>query len=235
MPPGISTSDFYYILPELVLTAGALLVLIADVALPKAQRGALAWVTLLALGATAVSLAPFTSTRVEVAHGLLAVDQFALFFKFVFLLAAGITVLMSVRYLAIEGASPGEYYFLILCATLGMMIMAGGIDLITIFIGLETMAVSFYILVGFIKPSQRSNEAAVKYFLLGAFSLGILLYGMSLMYGLSGTTNPRGMAAPLARQEEEPPLVPARILAVAGVPGQTRPVAFPLTGAPAVG
>ncbi len=97
---------------------------------------------------------------------------------------------MSVRYLEIEGASPGEYYFLILCATLGMMIMAGGIDLITIFIGLETMAVSFYILAGFIKPNQRSNEAAVKYFLLGAFSLGILLYGMSLMYGLSGHHEP---------------------------------------------
>ena len=217
MPPGISTSDFYYILPELVLTAGALLVLIADVALPKAQRGALAWVTLLALGATAVSLAPFTSTRVEVAHGLLAVDQFALFFKVVFLLAAAITVLMSVRYLAVEGASPGEYYFLILCATLGMFIMAGGIDLITIFIGLETMAVSFYILAGFIKPNQRSNEAAVKYFLLGAFSLGILLYGMSLMYGLSGTTNLRVMATQFTGQEKDPRLILAVILVVAGV------------------
>jgi NADH-quinone oxidoreductase subunit N len=217
MPPGISTSDFYYILPELVLTAGALLVLIADVALPKAQRGALAWVTLLALGATAVSLAPFTSTRVEVAHGLIAVDGFALFFKGVFLLAAAITVLMSVRYLAIEGASPGEYYFLILCATLGMFVMAGGIDLITIFIGLETMAVSFYILAGFIKPNQRSNEAAVKYFLLGAFSLGILLYGMSLMYGLSGTTNLRVMAAQFTGQERDPRLVLAVILVVAGV------------------
>src|SRR6266496_706727 len=217
MPPGISTSDFYYILPELVLTAGALLVLIADVALPKAQRGALAWVTLLALGATAVSLAPFTSTRVEVAHGLMAVDQFALFFKVVFLFAAAITVLMSVRYLAVEGASPGEYYFLILCATLGMFVMAGGIDLITIFIGLETMAVSFYILAGFIKPNQRSNEAAVKYFLLGAFSLGILLYGMSLMYGLSGTTNLRVMATQFTGQERDPRLVLAVILVVAGM------------------
>ncbi len=82
-----------------------------------------------------------------------------------------------------------------------MMIMAGGIDLITIFIGLETMAVSFYILAGFIKPNQRSNEAAVKYFLLGAFSLGILLYGMSLLYGLSGTTNLRAMATALVGQE----------------------------------
>ena len=85
-----------------------------------------------------------------------------------------------------------------------MMIMAGGIDLITIFIGLETMAVSFYILAGFIKPNQRSNEAAVKYFLLGAFSLGILLYGMSLMYGLSGTTNLRAMAPMLAGQARDP-------------------------------
>jgi NADH-quinone oxidoreductase subunit N len=217
MPAGISSSDFYYILPELVITAGSLLVLIADVALPRAQRAALGWVTLAVLAATALSLVPFASTRVEVAHGLIAVDQFALFFKIVFLLAAAITVLMSMRYLAVEGVSPGEYYFLILCATLGMMIMAGGIDLVTIFIGLETMAVSFYILAGFIKPNQRSNEAAVKYFLLGAFSLGILLYGMSLMYGLSGTTNLRAMATLLGGQDRDPRLVLAVILMVAGV------------------
>src|SRR5436190_15494967 len=217
MPAGLSASDFYYILPEIVLTAGALLVLIADVMLPPARRRALGWVALLAIGATAASLAPFTSTHVEVGNGLIAVDRFALFFKIVFLLAAAITVLMSFHYLDVEGAPPGEYYFLILCATLGMMIMAGGIDLITIFVGLETMAVSFYILAGFIKPSQRSNEAAVKYFLLGAFSLGILLYGMSLMYGLSGTTNLRVMAPLFAGQESDRRLVLAVILVVAGV------------------
>jgi len=217
MPAGLSASDFYYILPEIVLTAGALLVLIADVMLPPARRRALGWVALLAIGATAASLAPFTSTHVEVANGLIAVDRFALFFKIVFLLAAVITVLMSFHYLDGEGAPPGEYYFLILCATLGMMIMAGGIDLITIFVGLETMAVSFYILAGFIKPSQRSNEAAVKYFLLGAFSLGILLYGMSLMYGLSGTTSLRTMAPLFAGQQTDRRLVLAVILVVAGV------------------
>jgi NADH-quinone oxidoreductase subunit N len=216
MPAGLSASDFYYLLPELVLTAGALIVLIADVLLPRGSR-ALAWVTLLVIGATLASLAPFARSHVEVAHGLLAVDQFALFFKIVFLSAAALTVLISIRYLEIEGASPGEYYFLILCATLGMMIMAGGIDLITIFVGLETMAVSFYILAGFIKPNQRSNEAAVKYFLLGAFSLGILLYGMSLMYGLSGTTNLRTMAVAFGGQEGDPRLVLAVILVVAGV------------------
>jgi NADH-quinone oxidoreductase subunit N len=220
MPQGIAASDFSYLLPELVLISGALLVLIADVALPRSARtshGALAWLTLATIGATLVSLIPLAGTRVEVAHGLIAVDRFALFFKIVFLAAAAMTVLMSVRYLEVEGVPPGEYYFLILCATLGMMIMAGGIDLITIFIGLETMALSFYILVGFIKPNQRSNEAAIKYFLLGAFSLGILLYGMSIMYGLSGTTGLRVMAPVLAGKVHDPRLVLAVILVVAGV------------------
>jgi len=217
MPPGISTSDFYYILPELVLTAGALVLLIVDVALGKRAKAApLAWVSLIVLVATGLALRPFISTNVVVANGLIAVDTFALFFKIVVLLAAAVTILMSVTYLDTEGVrSPGEYYFLILCAVLGMMIMAGGIDLITIFIGLETMAVSFYILAGFIKPNQRSNEAAVKYFLLGAFSLGILLYGMSLMYGLSGTTNLRQMAGLLTRGDERVTL--AVILVAAGV------------------
>ena len=216
MPPGLSISDFYYILPELVLTGGALLLLVIDVMLPRNSK-ALMWVALAALMATAISLWPFRAVHVEVSNGLIAVDQFGVFFKAIFLIAAMLTVLMSQHYLEIEGASPGEYYFLILCATLGMMIMAGGIDLITLFIGLETMAVSFYILAGFIKPSQRSNEAAVKYFLLGAFSLGILLYGMSLMYGLSGTTNLRVMAGAFAGQERDARLVLAVILVVAGV------------------
>ncbi len=216
MPAGISATDFYYILPELVLTVGALVVLISDVLLPRGSK-TLVWITMGALVATMLSLLPFSSTHVEVAKGLIAVDRFAFFFKFVFLVAAALTVLMSVRYLEVEGASPGEYYFLILCATLGMMIMAGGIDLITIFIGLETMAISFYILAGFLKPNQRSNEAAVKYFLLGAFSLGILLYGMSLMYGLSGTTNLRTMATIFVGQERDPRLALAVILVVAGV------------------
>jgi NADH-quinone oxidoreductase subunit N len=217
MPPGISLSDFYYILPEIVITIGALLVLIVDVSLPRSSRSMLAWVTMGVIIATLVSLLPFIDTRVEVANGLLAVDRFALFFKILFLISAAITVLMSTRFLEVEGAPAGEYFFLILCATLGMMVMAGGIDLITIFIGLETMAISFYILAGFIKPNQRSNEAAVKYFLLGAFSLGILLYGMSIMYGLSGTTGLRAMAPVLVGQERDPRLVLAVILVVAGV------------------
>jgi len=216
MPPGVSAADFKYLLPEIVLTVGSLLVLIADVLLRRGSR-VLPWLTIAVLGATAVALVPFANEHREIANGLIAIDRFGLFFKVLFLIAAAMTVMMSVRYLEIEGASPGEYYFLILCSTLGMMIMAGGIDLITTFIGLETMAVSFYILAGFIKPNQRSNEAAVKYFLLGAFSLGILLYGMSLMYGLSGTTNLRVMATAFGGQERDPRLMLAVVLIVAGM------------------
>ena len=226
-------SDFYYLLPELVLTAGALLVLVADVLLPRA-RNALLRVGLARRarrrGRRARARAP--ARNVDVASGLIAVDRFALFFKVLFLVAAILTVLMSPRYLESRACAPGEYYFLILCATLGMMIMAGGIDLITIFIGLETMAISFYILAGFIKPNQRSNEAAVKYFLLGAFSLGILLYGMSLLYGLSGTTNLRDDGDVARRRPGADLRLPfAVILVVAGIGLQDRGRAVPHVGA----
>lgn len=217
MPPGINLSDFYYLLPEIVLTTGALLLLLADLMTPRDKQSILAWVTLAILGATAIALVLVADANLQISRGLISVDRFALFFKVIFLISAALTVLMSVKYLEVEGTRAGEYYFLILCATLGMMFMAGGTDLITLFIGLETMAISFYILTGFLKPSRRSNEAAVKYFLLGAFSLGILLYGMSLMYGLSGSTNLRTIATALAGQESDPRLVLAVILVVAGM------------------
>jgi len=218
MPAGLpSLSDFYYLLPELVLTTGALVLLLADLMVPRDKQSILAWVALAVLGATGLALLPVADAHVQISHGLIAVDRFALFFKVIFLGSAALTILMSVRYLDVEGTRAGEYYFLILCATLGMMFMAGGTDLITLFIGLETMAIAFYILTGFIKPSRRSNEAAVKYFLLGAFSLGILLYGMSLLYGLSGTTNLRNIATALVGQERDPRLVLAVILVVAGM------------------
>ena len=217
MPPGINLSDFYYLLPEIVLTTGALLLLLVDLMTPRDKQSILAWVTLAILGATAVALVLVADANVQISRGLISVDRFALFFKVIFVISAALTVLMSVKYLEVEGTRAGEYYFLILCATLGMMFMAGGTDLITLFIGLETMAISFYILTGFLKPSRRSNEAAVKYFLLGAFSLGILLYGMSLMYGLSGTTNLRAIATALVGQESDPRLVLAVILVVAGM------------------
>ena len=156
-------------------------------------------------------------SHVTVSRGLVSVDPFAFFFKAVFLLAAAMTLLMSVHYLDVEGSRHGEYVFLVLCATLGMMFMAGGTDLIVLFIGLETMAISFYILAGLLKPNRRSNEAGVKYFLLGTFSLGLLLYGMSLLYGLSGSTNLHAIAVAVANHGRDPWLVLAVILVVAGM------------------
>ena len=216
MPPGLTWRDFYYLLPELILTAGACLVLVLDVLLASRRR-ALAWVTIAVLAAAGASLLAIDGVNTTVARGLVAIDGFAFFFKVLFLFAAVLTVAMSSRYLAVEGVRPGEYYFLILCATLGMMFMAGGIDLITLFIGLETMAVSFYVLTGYIRPNRRSNEAAVKYFVLGTFSMAILIYGMSLLYGLTGTTHLRDIATALVAGDGGLLLPLAVLLLIAGM------------------
>ena len=217
MPPGFSVLDFYYLLPELVLTAGALVLLAVDVIISKKSQGLLMWLALGIVAVTGAAMLPLAGINVTVARGLMAVDAFAFFFKIVFLVTAALTILMSSRYLEVENVRFGEYYFLILCATLGMMVMASAVDLVAIFIGLETMAVSFYILAGYLKPSRRSNEAAVKYFLLGAFSLGLLLYGLSILYGLTGTTNLHGIMEVLDGSEISPVLLLAIVLVVAGV------------------
>ena len=226
MPPGLSFADFWNILPELVLTAGLLLVLVLEAATPKERHNWLAWLSVGILGATAAALLPFVGVSATASRGLIAIDGFALFFKVIFLGSAAVTILISQRYLQVEGARPGEYYFLVLCATLGMMFMASGIELVTLFIGLETMAISFYILTGFLKPSRRSNEAAVKYFVLGTFSLGILLYGMSLMYGITGTTRLRDIAEVLATQDVGLALKLAVVLVIAGMAFKLAAVPF---------
>ena len=213
---GFSSLDFYYIRPELVLTGGAMLLLLLAVLAPRRDL-LLLWTALLTVAATLAVLVPLAGLDTTAARGLLAIDGFAAFFKVIVLMSAAVTLLMSAPYLRIEGIRAGEYYFLILCATLGMMFMASGVDLITLFIGLETMAVSFYVLAGFLKPNPRSNEAAVKYFLLGAFSLGLLLYGMSLLYGETGTTSLAGIAAALRGRETSLVLVLALILVGAGM------------------
>ena len=228
MPPGFSAADFYYLLPEIIVVTGAMLVLCADVLLPhRAATGAslerpvtdrvLLSLSIGTVLGAAAALAPAVGLNTTIARYLLAVDGFAVFFKALFLGAAAITILMSPAYLRTEGAPRGEYYFLVLCATSGMMFLAGALDLITIFIGLETMAISFYVLAGYIRPSRRSNEAAVKYFVLGAFSLGILLYGLSLLYGLTGTTQLRSIATSLAGSGGGPLLLLAVITLVAGI------------------
>jgi NADH-quinone oxidoreductase subunit N len=116
-------------------------------------------------------------------------DRFSIYFFYLFLAGTAIAILMSVRYLETEHENHGEYYALMLLSVAGMMCMAAGFDIVLIFIGLELMAISTYVLVGFLRRDRRSNEAALKYLLLGAFSSGIFAYGLSLLYGLTGSTN----------------------------------------------
>ena len=115
-------------------------------------------------------------------------DGFFIVFAMLFLAATALVILLSIRYMDLEHEQEGEYYALILFACIGMMFMASGIDLIVLFLGLEIMALSFYVLSGFLRRNKRSNEAAMKYVLLGAFSSGILAYGFSLLYGMSAST-----------------------------------------------
>ncbi len=140
-------------------------------------------------------------------QGSLTIDGFALFFNWVFLAASLIVSLISYKYLDIEGEHHGEYYGLILLANCGMFFLAAGTDLVTIFVGLELMALCFYVMVGFLRSDKRSNEAALKYLLLGAFSSGFLAYGFSIMYGIAGSTKLREIAGAFAARDAWDPLV----------------------------
>ncbi len=205
--------DLGRIAPELALTVFGLVVLVADL-ITKNKR-ALGYISLVGLATSAVLLFRLGDESMSAYGGQLAVDPFAAYFKFVFLIATGLAIAISMRYLDIEREHHGEYYALILFATMGMMFMAGGTDLVTLYIGLETMAISTYVLVGFLRGSQRSNEASLKYFLLGAFSSGILLYGMSLLYGVSGSTSLVEIADALTRRSLTDPISLIAMITVA--------------------
>jgi NADH-quinone oxidoreductase subunit N len=140
-------------------------------------------------------------------RGSLAVDDYAVFFEAVIIIATALTVAMSLQYAADAELAGAEYYALVLFAALGMMLMAAAGDLIVIFLGLETMSIAVYALAGFIRRDPRSNEAAIKYFLLGAFSTGFLLYGIALVYGATGTIRLELIRATLASGVAANPLL----------------------------
>src|SRR5713226_2007297 len=199
----LNVRDLQLIAPELILTVVACLALVIEVILPYKFSKWTAWFSLVGIALALISLsAQFVSmggtfnlaalqsvTPVDGFYNMVRIDGFALVFEAIFLIAAALTVAISARYLDIEREQHGEYYALILFATVGMMFLGSGYDLISLYIALELMAVTFYVLVAFTKRQKRSNEAGMKYFLLGAFSSGILLYGMSLLYGIAGSTN----------------------------------------------
>jgi NADH-quinone oxidoreductase subunit N len=217
-------ADLKLIAPEIILSLCACVALVMEVVLPHRKSR---WVGYFALGAVALAALsvcvlgwPLVSGFLHEVplvgrvvgqgggaggggltgfYGTVKVDGFAVVFKLIFLLSAALTVAVSLRYLDVEGEQRGEYYSLVLFATAGMMFLASGYDLIVLYISLELMALTFYVLVGYTKRERRSNEAGMKYFLLGAFSSGILLYGMSLLFGVAGSTNLGDIAPAVGR------------------------------------
>jgi NADH-quinone oxidoreductase subunit N len=190
----ISASDLLLIAPELILTVCACVALVMEVILPYRKSKLTAYFALIGVALAFISLAVQwwymgNSLPFDGFYGMVRIDGFALLFKAIFLIAAALAIGISTRFLDIEGEQHGEYYALVLFATVGMMFIACGYDLISLYISLELMALTFYVLVAFTKREKKSNEAAMKYFLLGAFSSGVLLYGMSLIYGVAGSTN----------------------------------------------
>ncbi len=216
------------ILPEIFLSVLAMALLLINVFVPGGQKTYLAYISFFGIVASAVLVAAGWGSHVESFSGSVVLDNFATFFKMIFLVAAGLAVLISDRYMEREECNHGELYPLILFTVVGMMLMASGTDLMTIFLGLEVMSVSLYVLAGFNRANKKSNEAGLKYFLLGAFSTGFLLYGMALIYGATGTTRLYKIATIVGQMT----LPSANIMLVAGMLLMMTGFAFKIAAAP---
>src|SRR5271166_2319209 len=216
---GFSSTDYLLALPITLLALFALGILLIDLMLPAEQKWANAVTAFIGLLFSAKAVYNIqqwlgaSSGSYGLMHTVL-VDHFSIYFFYLFLAATAITILISVRYLETEHESHGEYYALMLLSVAGMMCLACGADIVLIFIGLELMAISSYVLVGFLRRDRRSNEAALKYFLLGAFSSGIFAYGLSLFYGLTGSTNLGTIQQVLGRMVMNGPYKPVAIVAL---------------------
>ena len=211
-----TTTDHFVLIPAIMLALFGCAILLFDFLVfpnPQQRKWLLLFVVL-GLGFTGYGLwrqqAFLTAnglTELTGFQGALTIDRFALFFNWVFELATLIVAIVSYHYLEIEGEHHGEYYALMLFAQCGMFFLATGTDLVTLFVGLELMAICFYVMVGFLRSDKRSNEAAMKYLLLGAFSSGFLVYGFSIMYGLAGSTRLSDVAAAISARGAWDPVV----------------------------
>jgi NADH-quinone oxidoreductase subunit N len=206
--------------PELFLTAAGLVLLVAATAVSRAQEKQIALWSIASLVVTGLLLAVPAShgpAARSAFGGMFAADGFALFFKVLILAAGVVTVLFSLRFVGDAPYPAGEYYALLLFASVGMMFMVSGTHLISIYIALELMALSQYVLAGYFKRESKSIEAAAKYFVLGAFSSGILLYGLSLVFGATGSLSLAGVAKSITLGPKSPLLVLGMILVACGL------------------
>ena len=189
-----SPMDFVWaLLPEIVLSVWAMAVLLAGVWRKEGAEtsvesvAALRWLAVAGLLAAALMNGWLHRVTVLGEPGMITVDRFRLVANWILLLGAALTILISVPYVVRQRLQAGEFYTLILLATVGMMIMAGTRNLILLFLALETMSVAAYVLTGFNRRDRRSAEGGLKYFILGAFSSGFLLYGIALVWGATGS------------------------------------------------
>ena len=190
--------------PLLLVTLGALMLMLAEAFSAKSNPGDLALgtaVTLLAGASTAIAVwmvGPENLEGVDALAPYLLTDRFAMFFDFVICLGGAMAALLAGGYLPEHGIERGEFYPLLMFSTVGAMVLAGSGDLLSLFIGLETMSLGVYAMTGFRRGSRRSTEAAMKYFLLGSFAAAVLLYGGALLYGATGHTDLAGIGRSIA-------------------------------------
>lgn len=209
--PQIPLQEFFYILPEAFLLLAGLLLLLSSSAGRGFDSRSSTLFSLAALAATAVMLVWVArdAPKDPILAGMFVLDDYALYWKLLLLLATGLTAAVSCRFVEESGYRAGEFFSLLLTAATGMLLMASGSNLLSIWLALELMALSSYILAGYFKHETRSNEAALKYFILGALSSGIMLYGMSLLYGATGSLGLAEIAAALPAAEGTMPLLVA--------------------------
>jgi NADH-quinone oxidoreductase subunit N len=222
------TVDFHAFAPEIVLTGVIVLVLLVDLFTPKGARGIVPQVAGLGVLAALVPVLTLAVDGVDrsMFGGAYVVDNFSLVLKVMFLLAGYVVVLLSTNYIAEGDYAEGEYYFLLLSALLGMTIMASSRDLISIFVALELLSIPAYMLAGWRKRDLHGNEAGAKYYLMGVFASAVLLYGMSLLYGISGSTLLSDIGAAVAGGDSRLLVTLGIVLVVAGFAFKVSAVPF---------
>lgn len=220
--------DFSLLIPEFLMAGLAFLVLGADLVLPPHRRTWLAGVTVVGLVAVGAFSVTFLAGREATLYdGLYRVDAYATFFKGFFPAVGILVALVSVDYVRRHLTNPGEFYGLLVFTVLAMEMMAAAGELLTAYISLELLSFSLYILASYARESAKSNEAGVKYVLLGAFSTALLLYGISLVYTTVGTTHFAGINSALAaRGSLEPSLLAGLVLIIAGLGFKVAAVPF---------
>ncbi len=186
--------------PEFILAGMGLLVLSADLVLPQARKTWLAWIGVAGLIAAVATALIYRWDRVEELYGgVFIADRFSLFFFAFLVILGGVIIISSIDYVKQHIKHPGEYYGLIIFSILGMVLMASAGELLTAYVALELLSFSLYVLVSLRKSDPKTNESGVKYILLGAFSSAIMLYGISMVWGATGTTFYSGIAEVLAQ------------------------------------